>query len=161
MIGSVLKVVAIAFSAVAFVFAILIPVFERIAPARIVRAYQRLSMPLFMPLYGVVPGTAIIETTGRRTGQVRRVPVAARRNASGVVWLVAGVGRDARYVKNIEANPRVRVRTQGRWWSGTATLCPDDDARRRMFKISLVNGFFLLIAGGDHLSVRIDLDPAR
>lgn len=73
-------------------------------------------------------------------------------------WLVAGIGRGANYVRNIEANPRVRVKARGRWWLGTAYICPDDDPRRRMMRISPVNGLFLWIAGGEHLSVRIELD---
>ena len=133
---------------IAVFWAVVVPVFERIAPPWMVRAYQRVSMPLFMPLYGVVPRTAIVETIGRRTGLPRRVPVAARRRGDEV-WLVAGVGREARYVKNIEADSRVRVRIGGRWRTGTAMVCPDDDPRKRMFDVSLINGFFLLLAGGD------------
>jgi deazaflavin-dependent oxidoreductase (nitroreductase family) len=135
-----------------------VPLFERFAPAEAVRTYQRLTMPFFAVLYGLVPRTAIVETTGRRTGLRRRVPVAARRSGNEV-WVVAGAGRKARYVKNIEADPRVRVKIGGRWLAGTATIRPDDDARKRRYWVSLQNGLFLAIVGDENVSVRIDVAP--
>jgi len=135
---------------------VVIPVFERFAPRSVVRTYQRITMPVFMLLYGLLPRTAIIETIGRRTGLPRRVCVAARRRGNEV-WLVAGIGRATNYVRNIEQNPNVRIRISAKWRTGTATICPDDDARKRMFDVSLLNGMFLWIAGGKGLSVRIDL----
>jgi len=138
---------------------VLVPIFERFAPARVVRAYQRLTMPMFRPWAGIVPGCAVIETTGRKTGLPRRTPVAARRK-DDACWVVAGIGRKTHYVRNIEADPRVRVRTLGRWHTGTAYLCPDDNATKRSLRMNPVNGLFLWLAGGDQLTVRVDLDPA-
>jgi deazaflavin-dependent oxidoreductase (nitroreductase family) len=136
---------------------VVVPLLERLAPTGVVRAYQRLTAPLFRPGAGLVPGFGVVETTGRRTGRTRRTPVGGRVQG-GSFWLVAGIGRRANYVRNIQANPRVRVKALGRWRSGTAHLCPEDDARRRMFRISPVNGFFLWLAGGDRLTIRIDLE---
>lgn len=143
--------------AIGLFWVVAVPLFERIAPPRAVRAYQRLTAPLFLPAAGFVPGWGVVETIGRRSGRPRRTPVGGRRTGS-VFWLVAGIGRRTNYVRNIEADPRVRVKTLGRWWTGTAVLCPDDHAVRRAFRVSPVNGLFLWIAGGDHLSIRIDLD---
>jgi len=137
---------------------VLTPLFERFAPSSVVRRYQRVTMPIYMLAYGRVPRTAVIETIGRRTGLPRRVAVAARRSGNEV-WLVAGIGRRANYVRNIEADPNVRVRMSGRWSSGKAVICDEDDARKRKYNVSFANGIFLAIAGGDHLSVRIDLIP--
>lgn len=131
--------------------------FERFASPEVVRAYQRLTMPMFRVMAGVSPGYGIIETTGRRTGRRHQVPVGGRRRGDEF-WFVAGIGRSAGYVRNIEADPRVRVKLLGRWHSGTATICEDDNAQRRMFSVSPINGLFLLIAGGRRLSIRIDLD---
>ena len=77
------------------------------------------------------PGTAILETIGRKSGQPRRNPVTNGLDDS-VFWIVAEHGRRASYVRNIEANPRVRVRIGRRWRTGVARLIPDDDPRERL-----------------------------
>jgi deazaflavin-dependent oxidoreductase (nitroreductase family) len=104
-----------------------------------------------------MPGFGVVETTGRRTGRTYRIPVGGR-VSGGAFWFVAGIGRQNNSVRNIDANPRVRVKVNGRWRTGTARLLPDDDAKRRRFWASPMNGVFLAIAGGEHLTVRIDLD---
>ena len=72
------------------------------------------------------PGWAVLETTGRRSGLPRRTPVGDGRRGD-TFWIVAEHGRRAGYVRNIEANPCVRVLTGGRWRTGTARTMPDDD----------------------------------
>ncbi|MGH2726513.1 MAG: nitroreductase/quinone reductase family protein [Actinomycetota bacterium] len=137
---------------------IAIALFERVAPRRLVRAYQRnLGNPLFRASAGIVPGWAVIETIGRRTGLPRRVPVGGRLRGNSF-WLVAGAGRDSHFVRNIEADPRVRVRVHGRWLPGVAHVIAGDDARRRLLRLNPVNGMFVWIAGTDLLTLRIDLD---
>src|SRR3954454_8827610 len=81
---------------------------------------------------GLVPrGWALLETTGRRSGQPRRVPVGdGLRGAQ--FWIVAEHGRSADYVRNIERDARVRVYVRRRWRTGTAHILPDDDPRRRL-----------------------------
>jgi deazaflavin-dependent oxidoreductase (nitroreductase family) len=152
----VLDLVVIVVASFAALWFVVVPVFERFAPPRTVQAYQRLTMPLFRVLAGYSPGFGIVETIGRRTGRRHRVPVGGRVSGDSF-WLVAGVGRRANYVRNIEADPRVRVKVYGRWRPGTAHLCPDDDARKRMLRISPLNGLFLWVAGGDQLTIRIEL----
>jgi hypothetical protein len=66
-------------------------------------------------------------------------------------------------VRNIEANPRVRVRVRGRWRSGTAYLMPDDDPRERQRLLSRrftarLNAMAVRGWGTDLLTLRIDLD---
>ena len=131
--------------------------FERLAPRRWVRAYQRTVNPWFRWWAGIAFGFGVIETTGRRTGKARQTPVGGRLRAK-VFWTVAGDGRYAAWVRNIEANPRVRVRVHGRWRSGTAELLPDDDPRRRLLRLNPVNSLFVLIAAKHPLSIRIMLD---
>ncbi len=152
-----LAVVLIAIAAVAFVWMVAFGVFERFASVEAVRVYQRLTMPLWRPVAGWTPGFGVVETTGRRTGRTYRVPVGGR-VTGGSFWFVAGIGRRTNHVRNIEASPRVRVKALGRWQTGTAYLLPDDDAGKRRFWVSPMNGLFLWIAGGEHLTVRIDLD---
>ena len=55
------------------------------------------------------PGDALLETTGRRTGQPRRTPVCDGLDGE-VFWLIAQRGHGADWVRNIAANPRVRVK---------------------------------------------------
>ena len=81
----------------------------------IVRALFRVGLP--------APGTAILETTGRKSGLPRRNPVTNGLD-DGVFWIVAEHGRRASYVRNIEANPHVRLRIGRRWRKGPPGLYP-------------------------------------
>ena len=72
----------------------------------------------------------MLETIGRKSGLPRRNPVGDGLDGD-TFWIVAEHGRRAAYVRNIEANPRVRVRVRGKWRSGTAVTLPDDDPRER------------------------------
>jgi deazaflavin-dependent oxidoreductase (nitroreductase family) len=74
-------------------------------------------------------------------------------------WLVAEHGRRAGYVRNIEANPHVRVKIGRRWRHGTAHLLPDDDPRERQRAMPRLNAATVRLVGTDLLTVRIDLDP--
>jgi deazaflavin-dependent oxidoreductase (nitroreductase family) len=74
-------------------------------------------------------------------------------------WLVAGDARHSQYVKNITADPRVRVKVHGRWRTGTAVVCTDDDAGKRLLRLNPLNSVFVAIAGRDPVTVRIDLQP--
>ena len=72
--------------------------------------------------------------------------------------MVSEFGTNSQYVKNIEANPQVRVRVRGRWYSGTAHLLPDDDARSRLRSLPKVNSAAVRTVGSDLLTIRVDLD---
>ncbi|MDQ4006859.1 MAG: nitroreductase family deazaflavin-dependent oxidoreductase [Actinomycetota bacterium] len=112
-----------------------------------------------------VPGYALLETRGRRSGQPRRTPVGDGLDADGrTFWIVSEHGRRSAYVLNIEADPHVRVRVRGRWRSGTAYLLPDDDTRERQRLLgrrfsARVNAAAVRSLGTELLTVRIDLDP--
>jgi deazaflavin-dependent oxidoreductase (nitroreductase family) len=75
-----------------------------------------------------------LETTGAKSGAPRRVPLTGRADDNGV-WVISQHGRRAGWAHNIAANPKVRVRVNNQWRSGTATFEPDDDvvARARSF----------------------------
>ncbi len=124
-----------------------------------------LSARLFNPLVKAatdaglaVPGVAILETTGRRTGRPRRTPVVPSIDGD-TCWIVAEHGRKAAYVRNIEADPRVRIRLGRRWRTGAAHVMPDDDPRARQRGMPAVNAAAVRLMGTDLLTVRIDLDP--
>jgi deazaflavin-dependent oxidoreductase (nitroreductase family) len=125
--------------------------------------------------HGFGPATyAVVETTGRKTGRKRPVPVANGLDGD-TFWMISGLGEKASFVHNIRANPRVRVtarpvrlrdglRTRTR--AGTAHLMPGDDAhaRHRLLgrgrPLYRLDGLILrrLADGGDMLTIRIDLD---
>jgi deazaflavin-dependent oxidoreductase (nitroreductase family) len=109
---------------------------------------------------GLVGGWAIVETTGRRSGAPRETPVGNGLRGD-TFWLVAEHGRRAAYVKNIEANPRVRVCVRGRWRQGTAHLLPDDDPRARQRTLPRLNALAVRAMSTELLTIRIDLDPPR
>lgn len=109
-----------------------------------------------------IPGWALLETTGRKTGLARTTPV-----GDGLVgstfWIVSEHGRRSAYVRNLEAQPRVRVRVRGRWRAGTAHVLPDDDPRERQRILSRrptarLNALLVRGWGTDLLTIRIDLD---
>lgn len=132
-------------------------VFERFAPHRLIRWYWKIANPPWRLIAGRVPGFALVETTGWRTGRKHQVPVGARLQGESV-WFVAAHASKAHYIKNIEVNPEVRVRVGGRWREGLARLVPDDDAPRRAVRLNLLNGLFERVASSDLMTVRIDLD---
>jgi deazaflavin-dependent oxidoreductase (nitroreductase family) len=128
--------------------------------ARLVKSFQkRMLNPLVKALVhrGVVGGWAIIETRGRKTGEPRETPVGNGLQGD-TFWLVAEFGRRAAYVKNIEADPRVRVCVRGIWRSGRAMLLPSDDTRVRQATLRRLNAVAVRAVGKDLLTVRIDLD---
>lgn len=101
---------------------------------------------------------ALLETTGRRTGLARHTPVG--NGVSGdTFWLVAVHGRQADYVRNLQAQPRVRVKVAGVWRTGTAVVLPGDDpaARSRMLPFQWDAAIGRMMASAP-LTVRIDLD---
>jgi deazaflavin-dependent oxidoreductase (nitroreductase family) len=138
---------------------------------RIVHALQKyvLNPPIkLLFAMGVAPpGYALLETIGRKTGKARRTPV-----GDGLIgyqfWLVAEHGMKAGYVRNIAANPRVRLKLRhgirARWHTGKAQVLPDDNARERQKWLaghllsSAVNSAAVRVFGTDLLTVRIDLD---
>ena len=116
----------------------------------VVKGAVRAGIPL--------PGIAIIETTGSKSGQPRRTPV-GKAVEGDTLWVVAEHGHKAAWVRNIKADPRVRVRLGRRWRTGVATPLPDDDPRERQRRIpNKANSAVVRVMQTDLLTVRIDLD---
>jgi deazaflavin-dependent oxidoreductase (nitroreductase family) len=113
------------------------------------------------------PGYALLETLGRKTGKPRRTPV-----GNGLVgdtfWIVAEHGRKAGYVRNLVADPRVRVKVRRglrmSWRSGTAHVLEADDPRERQRELAkghplrAINAAGVRTFGTELLTIRIDLD---
>ena len=105
-----------------------------------------------------------LETVGRKSGEPRRVPLAGRADDTGV-WVISQHGRRAGWAHNISADPRVRVRVNDQWRSGTASFEPDDDVRARGRSIGgggkvmqSAAAFTFRAMESDPISVRITYD---
>jgi deazaflavin-dependent oxidoreductase (nitroreductase family) len=117
----------------------------------LVRAAARAGLPL--------PMVVILETRGRRSGKPRRIPVGKALDGD-TLWIVAEHGRRSSYVRNIQADPRVRVRVGRRWRTGSGQVLLDDDWRERQRRMpNKVNSASVRLMGTEHVTVRVDLDP--
>ncbi len=112
-------------------------------------------------------GDALLETTGRRTGRPYVTPVCDGTEGD-TFWIVSQHGHRADHVRNIERDPRVRVRGslfRTEWRIGTARILDDDDPRERVRILGRGNRWRRLClqtsaaVATDPLTVRIDLDP--
>jgi len=112
------------------------------------------------------PGDDLLETIGRRTGRTRRTPICDGQEGN-TLWLVVQHGRRSDYVRNIEANPQVRVHAGSRdaWRTGTAYVLDNDDPNERVRLLGHNDRWRQLCQGAskamstDLLTIRIDLDP--
>ena len=134
---------------------------------RIVRfTERRITGPLMRLLLGagLAPKAfALLETTGRKTGRKRWTPIGNGLDGD-VFWLVAEQGHEGDYVKNLLADPAVRVKVGRRWRSGTAEIVPDDDGlgRRRAIDernglVGRLDGVLFRTAARRTLTIRISL----
>lgn len=145
---------------------------SRRAKRGVVRLLQRYAVnPAVRALLavGVNPlGLVVLETTGRRTGVPRRTPVGNGRRGD-VLWVIAEHGLQAGYVRNILAEPRVRVRVRlglrRVWLPGVAEVLAADDALARQRSIvrwhplRMLNALTVRTLGTDLVTVRIRLEP--
>jgi deazaflavin-dependent oxidoreductase (nitroreductase family) len=122
---------------------------------------NKLVNPALRPLLraGLAPKThALLETTGRKSGLPRQVPLGNGLRGNDF-WIVTEHGYAAAYVKNIQANPNVRVKVGRRWYVGVAEILPDDDPYERLRWLGRpVNDTLLRIVGTQQLTIRIRLE---
>ena len=100
---------------------------------RLAMVLWRVFNPVARALAGVAPWWVVLETRGRRSGKLRRVPLAAGPRDGAVAWLIAVHGAHASFVRNIGADPRVRLKLRGRWLAATARVLPMDEKVLRRF----------------------------
>jgi deazaflavin-dependent oxidoreductase (nitroreductase family) len=107
---------------------------------------------------GRVPGTALLETTGRSSSQRRITPVGYSREGD-TVWIVSEHGRRADYVRNIEKDPNVRVKIRARWHRGQARVAPEEDPKQHLRNQSnKLSAATVRMVGTGPVVVRVDLD---
>ncbi|MDX6668992.1 MAG: hypothetical protein QOK04_2372 [Solirubrobacteraceae bacterium] len=123
---------------------------------RLALGFWRVFNPLARSLAGVAPWWVVLETTGRRSGKARRVPLARGPVDGRTAWLIAVHGAHASFAHNIDANPRVRLKLRGRWHAGTAALAAVDPAVMSRFNRYARIGPRTI--GIEPKLVRVDLD---
>ena len=119
---------------------------------RIAAAFQK---NVANPLMRLMPFQTLLETKGRNSGEPRRTPLDGSR-VGDQFWFVSEFGDKSQYVKNIKADPQVRVRLKGKWHSGTAHLVPDDDPHERLRSLPKFNSFGVRTFGTNLLTIRVD-----
>jgi deazaflavin-dependent oxidoreductase (nitroreductase family) len=122
---------------------------------RLVNPVVRFAANRGVPL----PGLAILETTGRKSGLPRRTPVGGELEGD-TFWIVTEHGHRASYVKNIEANPKVCLRVGRSWRHGTARTAPEEDPGERLRRQPRANAAGVRVMGTQHIVIRVDLDPS-
>ncbi|EFV13547.1 nitroreductase family deazaflavin-dependent oxidoreductase [Segniliparus rugosus] len=134
---------------------------------RVIRAVGRYALnpsARFFAKLGLVPTSQVaeLETIGRKTGQLRRVPVSPIFDETGA-WVICGHGTLSGWGSNISANPNVRIQQGKRWRAGVASFVPDDDIRARVRQASTF-GPRIASYGTAPVTVRIDFtdgEPRR
>jgi deazaflavin-dependent oxidoreductase (nitroreductase family) len=157
-----------------YVGLLLLTICSRRAKVLLARTLQRYVMNPLMRLLLVARinpyGLVILETRGHASGKIRRVPVGNGRKGEDF-WIIAEHGTRAGYVRNIQHDPRVRVRLRTglryRWVPGIATVRPDDDplARQRQIiawhPLRALNAINVRVFGADLLTVHVQLNTAQ
>jgi deazaflavin-dependent oxidoreductase (nitroreductase family) len=129
---------------------------------RRIRWFQRyvLNPPVKVTVWlGLAPNYVLLETTGARTGKRRR-NVVGMRVVGSTGWIVSEQGPHAGYVRNLAADPRVRVRRHRHWRAARATVVADDDAHARLAMFGRAHAASVRGFGTDLRSVRVDFADA-
>jgi deazaflavin-dependent oxidoreductase (nitroreductase family) len=119
------------------------------------RTFWRLVNPPTRGVAGFMPWWVLLETNGRKTGRRRTTPLARGPVDGDVVWLISVHGRHAHWVRNLEAQPKVRIKLSGRWHDACATVHGYDESIIRRFNLYARSGPRTL--GIDPTLVRVEL----
>jgi deazaflavin-dependent oxidoreductase (nitroreductase family) len=90
----------------------------------------RILSAAMLPWFTLMPpkGCGVLSTTGRKTGKTRRRCIRAIRRGDRV-YVVAIGGEHNRWLKNVRANPNVRLRMRGGTYDGVARELRDPKER--------------------------------
>lgn len=87
---------------------------------------------LLAPFAARLPGLGVLEHVGRRSGTVRRNPIAFFRRGPDRYVTALWYGPDVQWVRNVLAAGGCRVRTRGRWIRLVDPRRLHDPARREI-----------------------------
>lgn len=123
-------------------------------PRSLVMVFWRVVNPITRPVAGFAPWwvQVLVETQGRRSGKLRRTPLAAGPRDEDSMVVIAVHGRWSSWVLNAEANPEIRIRHNGRWRRARAEIMPWDADTVRRFNVYARTG--PLITAKDPVLVR-------
>jgi len=127
---------------------------------RRVRLLQRyvLNPPVKVMVWaGLSPSHVLIESVGRRSGKRRRTVVGMHIEGT-TGWVVAEHGRHAGYVRNLESQPRVRVRVSRRWRQARAAVLDGDDPLARLEGFGRSHAAAVRRFGTDLTTIRFDFE---
>ena len=121
------------------------------------RAITALQRAVINPMARRSPKQILLETTGRSSGEPRQTPIGGALRGEAF-WFVSEHGRKSQYVRNILANPAVRIRLDGEWRTGTAVLLDEDDPVARLATLPKGNSSAVRALGTELLTIRVDLN---
>ena len=91
--------------------------------SRLPRWFLRTPEILFrLRLSFIVPFWVMLVTRGRTSGKPRPVVLDVARRVRGGLWVIAADGRQAQWVRNLEADSAVEVHYRGRRKTGMAVI---------------------------------------
>lgn len=122
------------------------------------RAFWWVVNPLCRPFAGIAPWWVLLETTGNRTGRLRLTPLAAGPMDGDAMLLIAVHGHGCGWVRNVDAQPAVRLKHRRKWFEGHAVAEEIRPETLRRFNAYARSG--PRVAGIDPVLVRITLTPA-
>ncbi|MEA2125220.1 MAG: hypothetical protein QOI80_2002 [Solirubrobacteraceae bacterium] len=122
---------------------------------------KRLS-ELQAPWFTILPprGFGVLTTTGRKTGQARRTCIRAIRDGS-IVFVVAIGGEGTGWLRNLRADPQVKLRIRGGTFDGVARDLREDERQRAEEMYRRFSGAFELLESLAHLRGRPKLSKIR
>ena len=104
------------------------------SPTGIKRLFFRAPIPLYRAHLGFLLGKRflMLEHTGRKSGQTRRTILEVVANHPDAVYVAAGWGARAQWLKNVKANPEVVVYLGSRRFRTSARIVTTNRARAVM-----------------------------
>jgi deazaflavin-dependent oxidoreductase (nitroreductase family) len=112
---------------------------------------SKLQAPLFLAF--PPRGFGVLTTTGRKSGRARRTCVRAVRDGS-TVYVVAIGGQRTGWLRNLSANPQLKLRIRGGTFRGVARELEHDEADRARKLYSSYTGLFEYLESLAHMPGR-------
>lgn len=100
-------------------------------PGLLMRWFYRAPVVIYrVGLGGLMPAQLLLTTVGRKSGQPRRavVEVLGHDAATDTYHIMSGCGGRSDWIRNLQANPAVRVQVRWRKFPAQATTLPEKEA---------------------------------